>query len=70
MNLQYIHKEQFCHSAQSMILSDNNGNRLTIFHPGAMKYAGESKVSYGFARKDLLGIEPRHPESESDIITN
>jgi adenosine kinase len=46
VNLKYVHKQQFCHSAQSMILSDNTDNRITVFHPGAMKYAWDSKVSY------------------------
>lgn len=46
VNLKYIHKQAFCHSAQSMIVSDNDDNRITVFHPWAMKYAGDSKVSY------------------------
>lgn len=45
VNLKYVHKQEFCHSAQSMILSDNKDNRITVFHPWAMKYAGDSKVS-------------------------
>jgi adenosine kinase len=29
-----------------MILSDNQDNRITVFHPGAMKHAASSKVSF------------------------
>lgn len=46
VNLNYIHKEQFEHSSSSMILSDNQDNRITVFHPWAMKHAARSKISY------------------------
>jgi len=45
-NLAYIHREQRWHTAHSIIVSDSNDNRMTFFHPGAMKYASESKMSY------------------------
>lgn len=46
INLKYVHRQQFTHSAQSMIISDENDNRITVFHPWAMKYAWDSKFSY------------------------
>lgn len=46
VTLSYIHKEQFCHSSNSIIISDNSDNRMTVFHPGAMRHASRSKISY------------------------
>jgi len=44
--LWYIHREQWIHTASSVIISDSDDNRMTFFHPWAMKYASGSKVSY------------------------
>ncbi len=46
VNLQYIHKEENEFSATAIIVSDSDDNRMTIFHPWAMKKASLSKVSY------------------------
>ncbi len=46
VNLNYVHKQLYCHSANSIIISDSDDNRFTVFHPWAMKYAGESKLSF------------------------
>ncbi len=62
-NLQYVHRENYMHSANSVIISDKNDNRMTIFHPGAMKHASASKVSYV---QEELGIAI---VSANDIIT-
>jgi len=46
VNLKYIHKQDMCHSASSIIISDNADNKMTVFHPGAMSHASSSKLEY------------------------
>jgi adenosine kinase len=46
VNLSYVHKQSMSHSANSIIISDNQDNRMTFFHPWAMQYASSSKVEY------------------------
>lgn len=46
VNLEYVHKEEMKFTATATIMSDNLDNRITIFHPGAMIDAWESKISY------------------------
>jgi len=46
VNLSYIHKQAMTHSAHSVILSDREDNKITIFHPWAMDYASSSKVEH------------------------
>lgn len=46
INLKYIHKNPFAFSANSVIFSDDEDNRMTLFHPGVSIEAAASKISY------------------------
>jgi len=46
INLQYVHRQDWVHSASSAIIADNNDNKMTFFHPWAMQYAPMSKIEY------------------------
>lgn len=46
VNTKYIHREAMTHSANSIIISDNEDNRITAFHPWAMVYASSSNINY------------------------
>ncbi len=46
INLNYVHIQEMSHSAHWVIISDNDDNRITIFHPWAMEFASSSKVEH------------------------
>lgn len=46
INLSYIHVQEMTHSAHSVIISDNNDDKITLFHPWAMDFASSSKIEY------------------------
>lgn len=60
VNLDYIHRDEKLHSANSVIVSDTEDNRFTFFHPGAMKNALESKVEYIREDIGIAIISPNH----------
>jgi len=46
INLSYVHRQDMCHSANSVIISDSDNNKMTVFHPWAMQFASKSKLDY------------------------
>lgn len=46
VNLKYLHKDRILNTANSVIVSDSEDNRMTFFHPWAMQQSSESKISY------------------------
>jgi len=55
INLQYVHHQDWIHSASSVIIADNSDNRMIFFHPWAMECASMSKVEY-IQEKCTIGI--------------
>jgi len=63
VNLNYIHRDKMEHSANSIIVSDRDDNRMTFFHPWAMKFASESKISHIRETVDIAIISANNPDT-------
>ena len=46
INMKYFHRDRKRVTAGSIILSDSNAHKITIFHPGSMLEADQTHVSY------------------------
>jgi adenosine kinase len=44
LNCDLVHTQAGSHTAQAIIITDNDHNQITVFHPGAMQWAHTTKV--------------------------